>query len=283
MILFPNAKINLGLHITEKRPDGYHNLETVFYPIPLCDALEILQLPLGDGHSEQEDAPETGVHLHIEGLDIEGDMQNNLVCKAYHLLAKDYDLPALDIHLLKKIPTGAGLGGGSADATYMLKAINEIAKLELSEDTLESYAVQLGADCPIFVRNKPVYAEGIGEIFTPIDLSLEGYQLLLIKPDVFVSTKDAFAGITPRKRALDLRDVIQQPVETWREQIVNDFEDSVFAKYPELGKVKDFLYENGALYAAMSGSGATVFGLFSADAEIPQVDISDAFVALLKL
>lgn len=280
MIIFPNAKINLGLHITEKRPDGYHNLETVFYPIPLCDALEVLKLPLANG---QDDKPKSGVYLHMEGLDIEGDLQNNLVCKAYHLLGNDYDLPALDVHLLKKIPTGAGLGGGSADATCMLKVINELANLELSDEALENYAVKLGADCPIFVRNKPVYAEGIGEIFTPIDFSLKGYQLLLIKPDVFVATKDAFARITPMKRATNLMEVIQQPIETWRHDLVNDFEESVFAKFPELGKVKDFLYDNGALYAAMSGSGATVFGIFASDAEIPTVDIPDAFVALLKL
>ncbi len=280
MILFPNAKINLGLHITEKRPDGYHNLETVFYPIPLCDALEVLKFPLANA---QDDEPKSGVSLHMEGLDIEGDLQNNLVCKAYHLLANDYDLPGLDVHLLKKIPTGAGLGGGSADATCMLKAINELANLELSDEALENYAVKLGADCPIFVRNEPVYAEGIGEIFTPIDFSLKGYQLLLIKPDVFVATKDAFARITPMKRVTNLMEVIQKPIETWRHDLVNDFEESVFAKFPELGKVKDFLYDNGALYAAMSGSGATVFGIFASDTEIPTVDIPDAFVALLKL
>lgn len=283
MIIFPNAKINLGLHITEKRPDGYHNLETVFYPIPLCDALEVLKLPLENGQDESEEVPQTGIHLHMEGLDIEGESDNNLVCKAYHLLAEDYELPALDVHLLKKIPTGAGLGGGSADATFMLKAINELANLDLSDDVLEKYAVKLGADCPIFVRNKPVYAEGIGEIFTPVEFSLKGYQLLMIKPDVFVSTKDAFARITPRKRVTNLMTVIQRPIETWRKDLVNDFEESVFAKFPELGEVKDFLYDNGALYAAMSGSGATVFGIFATDAEIPSVDFPDAFVTLLKL
>lgn len=280
MIIFPNAKINLGLHITEKRPDGYHNLETVFYPIPLCDALEVLHVPVekdptGDNSS--------ALHFYLDGLNIEGDPEKNLVCKAYYLLAKDFDLPALNVHLLKNIPTGAGLGGGSADATFMLKAINTLANLELSDETLESYALKLGADCPIFVRNKTVYAEGIGEIFTPIEFSLEGYQLLLVKPDVFVSTKDAFAQIKPFKRDINILDVIQQPIETWRHCLVNDFEGSVFSKFPELGEVKDFLYEQGALYAAMSGSGATVFGIFSPDADIPTVNMPNAFVSLLKL
>ena len=187
MITYPNAKINLGLNIVEKRPDGYHNLETVFYPINLQDALEVNLL-----EEEKE------FSLKVSGVPIEGEPENNLVVKAYRLLKKDYpEMPAIDIHMYKHIPTGAGLGGGSADAAFMIKLLNDKFKLNLSIEKMEEYAAILGADCAFFIQNKPVFATGIGNIFEPIQLSLKGYYLVLVKPDIFVSTKDAFAHIIP--------------------------------------------------------------------------------------
>jgi 4-diphosphocytidyl-2-C-methyl-D-erythritol kinase len=252
MITFPNAKINLGLNIVEKRPDGYHNLETVFYPVPIEDALEVNIL----NESTQK------FRLHQAGLEIAGEAENNLVVKAYKLLDKRFNLPPVDIHLFKHIPSGAGLGGGSSDATYMLKLLNEKFNLELSDENLEEYAAKLGADCAFFIRNTPTYAEGIGNIFSPISLSLKGYQIVLVKPDIFVSTRDAFAQIKPHRQEIPLKEVIKQPIEEWKERMVNDFEESVFPQFPAIKEIKEKLYEAGAIYAAMTGSGSSVFGLF---------------------
>ena len=252
MITYPNAKINLGLNIVEKRPDGYHNLETVFYPINLQDALEVNLL---EGEEE--------FSLKVSGVPIEGEPENNLVVKAYRLLKKDYpEMPAIDIHMYKHIPTGAGLGGGSADAAFMIKLLNDKFKLNLSIEKMEEYAAILGADCAFFIQNKPVFATGIGNIFEPIQLSLKGYYLVLVKPDIFVSTKDAFANIIPMKPNHSLKEIIRMPVETWRATMKNDFEDSVFKKFPEIAAIKDKLYDMGAIYASMSGSGSSVFGIF---------------------
>ena len=252
MITFPNAKINLGLNIVEKRPDGYHNLETVFYPVPIEDSLEVNIL----NESTQK------FRLHQAGLEIAGEAENNLVVKAYKLLDKRFNLPPVDIHLFKHIPSGAGLGGGSSDATYMLKLLNEKFNLELSDENLEEYAAKLGADCAFFIRNTPTYAEGIGNIFSPISLSLKGYQIVLVKPDIFVSTRDAFAQIKPHRQEIPLKEVIKQPIEEWKERMVNDFEESVFPQFPAIKEIKEKLYEAGAIYAAMTGSGSSVFGLF---------------------
>lgn len=252
MITYPNAKINLGLNIVEKRPDGYHNLETVFYPINLQDALEVNDL---EGEGEYA--------LKISGAPIEGEFDNNLVVKAYRLLKKDFpNMGSINIHMYKHIPTGAGLGGGSADAAFMLKLLNEKFKLNLSIEKLEEYAAILGADCAFFIQNKPVFASGIGNIFEEINLSLKGYYLVLVKPDIFVSTKDAFANIIPMKPNHSLKEIIRMPVETWRATMKNDFEDSVFKKFPEIAAIKDKLYDMGAIYASMSGSGSSVFGIF---------------------
>ena len=234
MLTFPNAKINLGLNITEKRPDGYHNLETIFYPIPIEDALEINPLHDGDGK----------YCLHQAGIEIAGEAENNLVVKAYKLLDELFDLPPVDIHLFKRIPSGAGLGGGSADAAFMLKLLNE----------------------------KFNYAEGIGNIFSPVSLSLKGYQLWLVKPDIFVSTRDAFSQIKPRRPQRSLKETIQLPVEEWREYMMNDFEESVFPQFPAIGEIKEEMYRQGAVYASMSGSGSSVYGLFAADAVLPDID-----------
>ena len=262
MITFPNAKINLGLNITEKRPDGYHNLETIFYPIPLEDALEACPRKEGPG----------SYSLSQSGLSIEGDAENNLVVKAYKLLDETYHLPPVDIYLHKHIPSGAGLGGGSADAAFMLKLLNRMYRLNLTDDQLEAYAARLGADCAFFVRNQPTYAEGIGNIFSPVELSLTGWQLLLVKPNIFVSTRDAFARIRPRHPERNLRDLINQPVESWKDSIINDFEESVFPQFPAIGDIKTELYHLGAVYASMSGSGSSVYGLFAPDAVLPDVD-----------
>jgi 4-diphosphocytidyl-2-C-methyl-D-erythritol kinase len=267
MITYPNAKINLGLNITEKRPDGYHNLETVFYPINLQDALEVKLL---EGEGEYA--------LKTAGTPIEGDPDNNLVVKAYRILKQDFpEMKAVDIHMYKHIPTGAGLGGGSADAAFMLKLLNEKFKLELSTEQLEGYASKLGADCAFFIRNKPVFASGIGNIFEPIELSLKGYYLVLVKPDIFVSTKDAFAHIKPKAPQHSLKEIIRMPVETWRATMKNDFEESVFCKFPEIAAIKDKLYDMGADYASMSGSGSSVFGIFREQVEFVDEIFSGCF------
>lgn len=274
MLTFPNAKINLGLNITEKRPDGYHNLETVFYPVPVEDALEIIPLP---------DAPRGTCTLHLAGQEIAGTLEDNLVAKAYRMLDADFGLPAVDIHLLKRIPSGAGLGGGSSDAAFMLKMLNEQFGLGLTEDNLEAYATRLGADCAFFVRNRPTFAEGIGNIFSPLpSFSLSGYRLLLVKPDVFVSTRDAFARIKPRRADASPKDIVRLPVEKWRGRLVNDFEESVFPQFPLIGETKDEMYRLGAVYASMSGSGSSVFGLFKN--EVQGYDFGPhAFVCQLAL
>lgn len=253
MITFPNAKINLGLNVVEKRPDGYHNLETVFYPIKLQDALEVNRL-------EGSDLP---YKIHTSGTVIEGNLEDNLVIKAYNLLkAENYQMLPVDIHLFKHIPTGAGLGGGSADAAFMIKLLNAKFKLGISEEKMEEYAARLGADCAFFIKNKPVFASGIGNIFEPIEISLKGYYLVLVKPNIFVSTRDAFACIKPQHPEVSLKEIIKRPIETWKDCMKNDFEYSVFQKYPEIAAIKDKLYDLGAVYASMSGSGSAVYGIF---------------------
>lgn len=257
MITFPNAKINLGLNIVEKRPDSYHNLETIFYPIKLQDALEVTRL-------QDDTAP---FKLHVSGTNLEGTAEDNLVVKAYRLLKDDFQLPPIDIHLFKHIPTGAGLGGGSADCAFMIKLLNEKFNLNLSIDQMEQYAAKLGADCAFFIQDKPVFATGIGNLFHPIDFSLKGYHLVLVKPNSSVSTREAYANIIPCKPEASLLEIIKQPVETWRESMKNDFEYSVFLSHPEIAAIKDKLYDLGAVYASMSGSGSAVYGIFKAPIE----------------
>ena len=269
MLAFPNIKINLGLSITEKRPDGYHNLETVFYPVALEDALEI----------RTSSETEKKITLHQYGMEIAGNPEDNLVAKAYSLLDKEFHLPPVEIHLYKHIPSGAGLGGGSADAAFMLKLLNNKFELGLPDDTLEEYAAKLGADCAFFIKNRPTYAEGIGNIFSPLPLSLKGYRIWLVKPDIFVSTRDAFAKIKPHHPEMSLKEIAQLPVEEWNGRMVNDFEESVFPQFPAIGEIKEEMYRQGAVYASMSGSGSSVYGLFKEDAVLPEVDFGEkAFV-----
>jgi len=256
MITFPVAKINLGLNVVEKRPDGYHNLQTVFYPVPIMDALEIV--PMSDGFPSDVDCD-----LKVTNITIEGDEQRNLVVRAYQLLKADFpDMPRVHAHLWKGIPTQAGMGGGSSDCGYMIRLLNETFELGLTSEQMQQYAARLGADCAFFIESRACYAEGIGERLQPIDLDLSGWHIGVVRPDIPVPTKEAFSRIHPHYPALNCREVVKQPVETWRDTLTNDFEESVFALHPEIGDVKEQLYKMGATYAAMSGSGSALFGLF---------------------
>jgi len=255
LILFPNCKINLGLNILRKREDGYHDLETVFYPLSLKDAVEVIKT---NGETE------TSVHFTSSGLEIAGEEKDNLCVKAYHLLKKDFpQLPSIELHLHKNIPMGAGLGGGSADGAFVLMLLNEKFKLSLSKTQLIDYALQLGSDCPFFILNKPCFAQGRGELMHPQDINLAGYRFVIVKPGIHVSTGWAFASITPKIPVKSIKEIIQQPVGTWKEELMNDFEAPVAAKYPEISHIKNQLYKNGALYASMTGSGSSVIGIFS--------------------
>lgn len=256
MIIFPIAKVNLGLNVVERRPDGYHNLQTVFYPVGIQDALEIFPMA--------EDFPsEVDCDIKVSNIPIEGDEQRNLVVRAYQLLKQDFpNLPRLHVHLYKGIPTQAGMGGGSSDASAMLRLLNTSFQLNLSDEKLISYASKLGADCAIFILNRPAYAEGIGEKLYPMDIDLSGWYMAVVRPDIPIPTKEAFARIKPHFPQKCCRDIVMQPVETWKEELVNDFEESVFALHPELATIKERLYQLGATYAAMSGSGSALFGLF---------------------
>ncbi|GEO07922.1 4-(cytidine 5'-diphospho)-2-C-methyl-D-erythritol kinase [Segetibacter aerophilus] len=249
MVLFPNCKINLGLQVIGKRADGYHSLETVFYPVAIKDALEII--------------PSQDFSFQTTGLPVNGAIDDNLCVKAYHLLKKDFpDLPAVTIHLHKAIPMGAGLGGGSADGAFMLNMLNKHFQLQLSEEKLISYALQLGSDCPFFIINKPCFATGRGENLTRVELDLASYKIVLVNPGIHVSTKEAFARLTPARPLKSVSEIIKQPIPTWKNELVNDFEKTVFDLYPAIKNLKEQLYEKGALYASMTGSGSTVFGIF---------------------
>lgn len=262
MITFPIAKINLGLNVVERRPDGYHNLETVFYPVYIKDALELTMMNTRFPSAVDCD-------IKVMNLHIEGDEQKNLVVKAYKLLKEDFpQLPRVHAHLYKGIPTQAGMGGGSSDCAYMIRLLNEMFTLGLSDERMIQYAARLGADCPFFILSRPAYAEGIGEQLQPISLDLSSYYIAVVRPDIPVSTKEAFSLIKPVKPARNCRDVVMQPVETWRNELTNDFEQSVFTLHPEIGAIKERLYDLGAVYAAMTGSGSSVFGLFLEEIKI---------------
>jgi len=250
MIVFPNCKINLGLHILRRRADGFHDLETIFYPVQVRDALEVLA--------------QGELHFNSSGITVPGNADDNLCLKAWHLLKKDFpELLAVNIHLHKHIPIGAGLGGGSADAAFMLQLLNDKFRLELSAEQLINYAAQLGSDCAFFIRNQPCYATGRGEVLQPLALDLSGYSMLLVYPGIHVNTGWAFGQITPQQPALSLQESILQPVTSWKDLITNDFEAPVFSAHPVLREIKEQLYEAGALYATMSGSGSAMVGIFA--------------------
>ena len=260
MILFPNAKINLGLNILRKREDGYHELETVFYPIGLKDGLEFIE------------NKQNKIIFTNSGLPLNIDPEENIVVKAYRLLAADHSLPGLDIHLHKVIPFGAGLGGGSSDAAFLLKGLNDYFELGLFVSQLKKYALKLGADCSFFLENKPAFACGIGEQLQTINFSLKGYYIVLVKPPFGVGTKAAYATIKPAIPKHSLPELIKQSPDQWQGRIVNDFEASVFPLFPAIAQIKTKLLELGAVYAAMSGSGSSVYGLFKTE---PQLTVSD--------
>lgn len=254
MISFPNAKINLGLAITEKRADGFHNIDSCFYPVAWKEVLEIQR------------AKQTS--FTSSGIDIPGDVSKNLCLQAYELLKTDFRLPPVHIHLHKVIPIGAGLGGGSADGAFALKMLNNIFELGLNTEQLEYYAAQLGSDCPFFVNNKPVLVSGRGEVFTEVKLNLGGRFMVLINPQIHISTKEAYAGIQPKMPEMSCHHILQQPMENWEGLLVNDFEASLFPNYPQLPAIKKRLYQAGAIYASMTGSGSTVFGIFDEEIKL---------------
>lgn len=255
MIVFPNAKINVGLNITGVRKDGYHDIESVFYPIPLKDVLEVVVAE--DGQTE----------MQVGGLLLDGKVSDNSVMKAYNLLKEQFDLPPVKIYLEKVIPSGAGLGGGSSDASFAIKLFNEMFRLGMDIPQMEAVAAKIGADCPFFIQNKPAYVTGIGDELQPIEFSLEGVSFLLVKPDDFVSTKEAYSKVTPKKTVLPLSEMVMKPISEWKYNIVNDFETSVFASHPTVKMIKDLMYEKDALYASMSGSGSSVFGFFKREVD----------------
>ncbi len=295
MLLFPNCKINLGLNIFRKREDGYHDLETVFYPVPLKDGLEIIReqstvnsepstvncLPFTDDRSEENSdttptalhnnrstvngqrKTENGVRLTTSGLIINGNSEDNLCIKAYYLLKKDFpSLPNIQMHLHKVIPMGAGLGGGSADGAFALKLLNYIFHLKLSSQQLIDYALQLGSDCPFFILNKPCFATGRGEKMEEMALDLSAYQFVIINPKIHIGTGWAFGNITPKIPSQSIKNIITQPIHTWKDTLLNDFEPPAIHHYPEIGAIKKELYRQGAVYSSMTGSGSTVFGIF---------------------
>jgi 4-diphosphocytidyl-2-C-methyl-D-erythritol kinase len=254
MVIFPNAKINIGLNVTERRPDGYHNLETIFYPVKIHDVLEVVE-------SDK-------LSFESSGIPIPGRLEDNLCIKAYHLLKKDHDLPPVKIHLHKHIPIGAGLGGGSADAAFFIKLLNRNFNLRLSADKMQDYARKLGADCAFFIESKPVFAFEIGDEFEPIKLDLSAYKIVLVMPPAHVSTGEAYGGVKPAMVNQSLIELIDLPISSWKNHIKNDFETSVFSNHIMIRGVKAALYEAGALFASMSGSGASVFGIFK---ELPDL------------
>jgi 4-diphosphocytidyl-2-C-methyl-D-erythritol kinase len=274
MVAFPNCKINLGLNIIRKRCDGYHDLETVFYPVPLTDALEIVKddvssFKIKDKSSTKPltvDRRPLTVDFTSTGLPINGAENDNLCVKAYQLLKQDFpDLPAVKMHLHKVIPMGAGLGGGSADGAFALQLLNNKFQLQLTLEQLISYALKLGSDCPFFIINQPCFATKRGENMQPIHLDLSAYQLVLVNPQIHIGTGWAFNNITPQVPETSIQTVIQQPIETWKEALVNDFQAPAIQQYPAIGVAIHQLYQQGAVYSAMTGSGSTVFGLFTKD------------------
>ena len=255
MVIFPNCKINLGLNILQKRDDGYHDIETVFFPLPFTDALEIIT------SQNTSKFKNTGISA--------GENENNLCLKAYRLIKKNFpQLPEIDMHLHKTIPTGAGLGGGSADAAFTLLLLNKKYELNISDSKLSAYALQLGSDCPFFLLNKPCLASGRGEIMEEINLSLSAYKILIINPGIHLNTKEIFQQIKPAFPSKKIKEIIQQPVDIWKKELVNDFEKVVFSLHPEIEKIKESLYQHKAIYASMTGTGSTVFGIFKKEDDV---------------
>lgn len=259
MIIYPNAKINIGLNITEKRNDGFHNIESIFYPLyKLTDKIEIKENKIFS-------ITNSGINLNIKP-------ENNLIYKSFKYLKDNFKIPNVSINLEKNIPFGAGLGGGSADASFVLKSLNKIFNLNLNDIKLKDIAIEICSDCPFFIENKPKFVYNKGDYFNEIKLDLSGYYIVLIKPDIFISTKEAYSYIKPKFRNFELNNIINEPINKWKDNIVNDFEDSIFKKYPLLNNIKQNLYNNGALYSSMSGSGSTIYGIFEKEISIKNID-----------
>ena len=272
MLTFPNAKINLGLNVISKRDDGFHNIETVFYPVPWMDVLEII---------------EQGTLLfEYEGLEIPGDTINNLCLKAYKLVRKDHKIPHVHIYLYKNIPTGAGLGGGSSDAAFMLNLLHKKFELNLGDPDksagqviqLKKYAAELGSDCAFFIENKPAFATGKGDELHPLELDLSGKYIVIIYPKIHIDTGWAYSQINPARPEVSVNEIVQLPPEQWQDKLFNDFEKPVFEKYPEIKNIKDQLINEGAVYSAMSGSGSAVYGIFDQNPDIGQGKFSEKYI-----
>ena len=279
MLTFPCAKINLGLNITSKREDGYHNLETIFYPVPLTDALEV-KLMHDDFPSDEP------CDLKITGNAVDCDEKNNLVVKAYTLLAQDFTLPRVHTHLVKRIPMQAGLGGGSADGAFMIRLLDERFRLNMGIAEMERYASRLGSDCAFFITTEPSFATGRGEVLEPVNIAeqnLQGYYISIVKPTIAVSTREAFKQIICRQPEHCCRDIVRQPVETWKTVLTNDFEEPAFKQHPELADIKQRLYDLGAVYAQMSGSGSAFFGLFRTEPQQLKSNFPDCYTFTTKL
>jgi 4-diphosphocytidyl-2-C-methyl-D-erythritol kinase len=257
MVVFPNSKINIGLNIINKRPDGFHNIESCFYPVGWADILEII--------------PADTFAFTSSGIEIPGEVAGNLCVKAYQFLQKDYNLPPVNIHLHKAIPIGAGLGGGSADGAFTIKLLNQVFELHLTSAQMQDYARRLGSDCAFFIENTPVYCYGKGDQFSNISLDLSNYYIVLVNPQIHVGTAEAYAGIIPEAPEKNVWEILQLPIEQWKGYLANDFEKSIFAKYPEVKALKETLYTQGALYASMSGSGSTVYGIFDKEIQVKQL------------
>lgn len=265
MLSFPNAKINLGLNIVDKRSDGFHNIESVFYPVGWCDALEIIRA--------------TNFSFSSTGLEIPGNLKNNLIIKAFDLLdelitiqtkknnGKKNAKSQIAIHLHKVLPMGAGIGGGSADGAFALKMINEIFELELNTEQLQDFASRLGSDCPFFIENTPKFCFEKGNKFEEIDLSLQGKYILLVNPQIHISTAEAYSGVLPKKPLISIQEILKSPISEWKGVLLNDFEEKIIKNYPKIGQIKSHLYDLGASYASMTGSGSTVFGILSKEVE----------------
>lgn len=262
MIAFANAKINLGLYVTERRTDGYHNLESIFLPVSLSDVVEAIR------------TDEKDIRFTTQGRTIDGDIESNLCVKAYRLLSRDFELGGIDATMLKNVPIGAGLGGGSSDGAHMLKLLNELFALNLTSEQLRSYAAQLGSDCPFFIENKPSFVHGRGELLDPIELPKIESHVVIIHPGIHVGTADAYRGIRPAPASFDLRTIGRLPMDQWQGVVTNDFEQVVFSLHPEIAAIKRMLLDQGARYCSMSGSGSAVFAFFDAPVELAGMEPS---------
>ena len=271
MICFPNAKINLGLNIVEKRSDGFHNIETVFYPIGWCDALEAIE-------NKNFQAGDDKIQLTFSGIKIEGNPQDNLIAKAYKLLDAKYNLPPIKVHLQKSIPMGAGLGGGSSDAAFFIKLLNEKFALHIPAAEQINFAKQLGSDCAFFMENKPVYACEKGDVFSETKIDLSGYHIVLVYPAIHSNTALAYKGIVAAKPQKNIQAIIADDISTWKGSLINDFEKNLFIQYPKLKNIKEAFYKYGALYAAMSGSGSAMFGIFKNEVDEEEFNFSSDYL-----